>query len=201
MDNMNTCQGMVFGRALLTETLEDLAESLKSYQVSKIERIESMRGGKRSPNGLHILTFSTRTLPEQILCGYEKIAIRQYYPNPLRCMVCCQYGHTKNWCKTKEQPICKDCGKTKNENECQAPKKCVNCAPPNDGYSSFDKDKRKHNHTHEDRSRHLLWDGPKNLRRKNTSLKKKHMLKLLASSSMTSPEMRQMNCKILRKKC
>jgi hypothetical protein len=29
-----------------------------------------------------------------------------------------------------------------------------------------DKDKRKHNHTHEDRSRHLLWDGPKNLRRK-----------------------------------
>jgi hypothetical protein len=40
---------------------------------------------------------------------------------------------------------------------------------------------------------------PKNIRRKNTS-PKKHMLKLLASSSMTSPEMRQMNCKILRKK-
>jgi hypothetical protein len=82
MDNMNTCQGTVFGRALLTETLKDLAESLKSYQVSKIERIESMRDGKRSPNGLHILTFSTRTLPEKILCGYERFAVRQYYPNP-----------------------------------------------------------------------------------------------------------------------
>jgi hypothetical protein len=35
-----------------------------------------------------------------------------------------------------------------------------------------DKDKRKHHYTHEDRSRHLLWDGPKNLRRKNSSLKK-----------------------------
>jgi hypothetical protein len=76
MDNMKTCQGTVFGRALLTESLEDLAESLKSYQVSKIERIESMRNGRRSPNGLHILTFSTRTLPEQILCGYERFAVR-----------------------------------------------------------------------------------------------------------------------------
>jgi hypothetical protein len=47
MDNMNTCQGTVFGRALLTETLEDLAENLKNYKVSKIERIESMRDGRR----------------------------------------------------------------------------------------------------------------------------------------------------------
>jgi hypothetical protein len=74
--------------------------------------------------------------------GYERLAVRQYYPNPLRCMVCCQYGHTKNWCKTKEEPICKNCGKEKHENdtECQNPKKCVNCKPPNDKHGSFDKD-------------------------------------------------------------
>jgi hypothetical protein len=52
-------------------------ESLKNYQVSKIERIESMRDGRRSPNGLHILTFRIRTLPEHILCGYERFAVRQ----------------------------------------------------------------------------------------------------------------------------
>jgi hypothetical protein len=96
MENMNTVQGTVFGRALLTETLEALTENLESYKVTKIERIESMRDGRRSPNGLHILTFATRNLPEHILCGYERFAVRQYYPNPLRCMVCCQYGHTKN---------------------------------------------------------------------------------------------------------
>jgi hypothetical protein len=140
MENMNTCQGTVFGRRFLTESTEILMENLEEYKVLKIERIESMRDGKRSPNGLQILTFGTRTLPENVLCGYERFAVKKYYPNPLRCMVCCQYGHTKNWCKTKEQPICKDCSKTKHENKCQAPKKCVNCAPPNDGHSSFDKD-------------------------------------------------------------
>jgi hypothetical protein len=75
-----------------------LMENLEEYKVLKIERIESMRDGKRSPNGLHILTFGTRTLPENVLCGYERFAVKQYYPNLLRCMVCCQYGHTKNWC-------------------------------------------------------------------------------------------------------
>jgi hypothetical protein len=142
MENMNTVQGTVFGRPLLTETLEALTENLESYKVTKIERIESMRDGRRSPNGLHILTFATRNLPEHILCGYERFAVRQYYPNPLRCMMCCQYGHTKNWCKTKEEPICKNCGKEKHENdtECPNPKKCVNCKPPNDKHGSFDKD-------------------------------------------------------------
>jgi hypothetical protein len=118
MENMNTCQGTVFGRSLLTESTEILMENLEEYKVLKIERIESIRDGKRSPNGLLILTFGTRTLPESVLCGFERFAVKQYYPNPLRCMVCCQYGHTKNKCKTKEQPICKDCGKTKHENEC-----------------------------------------------------------------------------------
>jgi nitrate/TMAO reductase-like tetraheme cytochrome c subunit len=62
--------------------------------------------------------------------------------------------------------------KHENDTECPNPKKCVNCKLPNDKHGSFDKDKRKHHYTHEGRSRHLPWDGPKNLRRKNTSLKK-----------------------------
>jgi hypothetical protein len=64
MDNMNTCQGTVFGRALLTESLEDLAESLKSYQVSKIERIESIE-----PEEDHQMVCISLPLAQQILCG------------------------------------------------------------------------------------------------------------------------------------
>jgi hypothetical protein len=94
-----------------TESTETLMENIEEYKVLKIKRIESVRDGKRLPNTLHILTFGTRTLPENVLCEYVRFAVKQYYPNPLRCMVGCQYGHTKNWCKTKEEPICKNCRK------------------------------------------------------------------------------------------
>jgi hypothetical protein len=76
MENMNTCQGTVFRRSLLTESTEILIKNLEEFKVLKIERIESMRDGKPSPNGLHILTFGTRTLPENVLCGYERFAVK-----------------------------------------------------------------------------------------------------------------------------
>jgi hypothetical protein len=101
--------------------------------------MESMKDGIRSPNGLHVKTFGTRTLPESVLCGYERFSIKQYYPNPLRCEICCKYGHTKNWCKSNNGPVCKDCAEPKHEEICEKPKCCVNCKPSRNAHSSFDK--------------------------------------------------------------
>jgi hypothetical protein len=86
--------------------------------------METMKDGIRSPNGLHVITFGTRTLLESVLCGYER---------------CCQYGHTKNWCKSNNGPVCKDCAEPKHEGICEKPKRCVNCKPPSNAHSSFDK--------------------------------------------------------------
>jgi hypothetical protein len=140
VESMNRCQGTVYGRSLLTETVESLQKALATYGCTGVERIETLRDGKRSPNGMHVITFGTRTLPEQILCGYERYSVRQYYPNPLRCGSCCKYGHTKNWCPTKGQETCKECAEQKHDGSpCEKPKKCVNCSPPNDGHGSFDR--------------------------------------------------------------
>jgi flavin reductase (DIM6/NTAB) family NADH-FMN oxidoreductase RutF len=76
---MNRCQGTVYGRSLLTETVVRLQEALASYECTRVARIEIMRDGKRTPNDMHVFTFG------QILCGYERYSVRQYYPNPLRC--------------------------------------------------------------------------------------------------------------------
>jgi hypothetical protein len=96
-----------------------------------------MKDEIRSPNGLHVITFGTRTLPESVLCGYERFSVKQYYPNPSRCTTCSQYGHARNWCKSNNGPVCK--AEPKHEGICEKPKRCVNCKPPRNAHSSFDK--------------------------------------------------------------
>jgi hypothetical protein len=97
MEYMISTQGTIFGRSLLTESIEQIQEALSSYKVTKVERMETMKDGIRSPNGLHIITFGTRTLPESVLCGYERFSVKQYYPNPLRCATCCTKGTHQKW--------------------------------------------------------------------------------------------------------
>jgi hypothetical protein len=61
---MNSTQGTIFGRSLLTESIEQIQEALNSYKVTKVEGMETMKDVIRSPNGLHVITtFGTRTLP------------------------------------------------------------------------------------------------------------------------------------------
>jgi hypothetical protein len=109
IDSMNICQATIFGRTLLTVTTEQIQQQLSKFNCTKVERMETMRDGQRKPDGFHILTFRSRTLPADVLCGYDRFNTKQYYSNPLQCGVCCQYGHTKNWCPRIEKPVCKEC--------------------------------------------------------------------------------------------
>jgi hypothetical protein len=135
MEQMNQSQGVIFGRNLLSEPTEALLQDLKNKNVTNIDRISSFKNGLLSPNGLHVLTFNTRKLPENILIGYVRYQVRQYFPRPLRCVRCCVYGHTKKNCKETDES-CKDCATLKHEGQCTSPKKCSNCEGP---HGSFDK--------------------------------------------------------------
>jgi hypothetical protein len=84
MEAMNSCQDTVFRLTLLTVQTDEIQKTLTKYDCTKVERIESLIDGKRSPNGLHILTFATRKLPNNVLCRYE---VRRFYPNMLRKML------------------------------------------------------------------------------------------------------------------
>jgi flagellar motility protein MotE (MotC chaperone) len=138
MDSMNQAEGTVFGRELLSVSVESLEENLKDKGVIKVERIKTMRGGSVTPNGLHILTFAKKPLPETIIVGYMRYEIRQHYPRPLRCGGCCELGHSRGRCPTKIE-LCRDCAGFRHPGPCTAPKKCVNCEPPHDKHGSYDK--------------------------------------------------------------
>jgi hypothetical protein len=72
MDRMNQAQGTIFSRNMITEKEEDILEALKTYRCTKVEQMKAFWGGQRRPNGIHILTFETRELPDNVLCGYER---------------------------------------------------------------------------------------------------------------------------------
>jgi hypothetical protein len=93
MDRMNESQGTIFSRSMLVEKEKDILEALKAYRCTKIEKMESFKDGKRTPNGILLLTFATRKIPENVLYGYERYGVKRYYPNPLKCGICCEFGH------------------------------------------------------------------------------------------------------------
>jgi hypothetical protein len=143
MVRMNESQGTIFSRSMLVEKEEDIMEALKAYRCTKVEKMESFRDGKRTANGIHILTFATREIPENVLCGYERYGVKRFYPNPMKCGICCEFGHTKNWCNKEETPICRECAEPVHKGPCTGPKKCVNCNPPDDNHSSYDRNCQK----------------------------------------------------------
>jgi hypothetical protein len=138
MDSMNSTTGTIFDRDLLTATVEEIRAELSIHKVTKVERIERKVGDQMVPSGLHIITFACRELPETVTAFFMRIRVQQYYPNPMRCIRCCKYGHTKNWCGSKEE-YCKECGQLRHANTCEK-KKCRNC-PEDDAkneHGSFD---------------------------------------------------------------
>jgi hypothetical protein len=138
MDSMNRAEGTIFAKELLQTSIETIVENLKPAGVINIERIETMQNGKPTPNGVHILIFEKKPLPENIIIGYMRYDVRQFYPRPLRCGGCCLLGHSRGKCPTKFE-ACRLCAGPRHQGICTAPKKCVNCQPPNDGHGSYEK--------------------------------------------------------------
>jgi hypothetical protein len=141
-DEMNTSKGTNFDRALLTESLANIAKDLENKGVSNIERIDTTKSGEniKSPNGLHVLTFTSRKLPKNILVGYIRYNVRPNYPRPLRCFKCLLYGHTQMKCQSEDE-YCRQCAKKKHDGTtCEGPLSCRNC-PTNQGklHSSLDR--------------------------------------------------------------
>jgi hypothetical protein len=58
----------------------DIADKLKSQQVSNIKRIHSTRDGNRVPTNTLIVTFSTTLLPSSIRVGYLNVRVAVYIP-------------------------------------------------------------------------------------------------------------------------
>jgi Arc/MetJ-type ribon-helix-helix transcriptional regulator len=136
MDTMNYRQGSIYGREVLSCTIDEMETNLKNQHVVKVERAMSMKDGVLTPNGLHILTFDTTRLPDEIYIGYMRYNVRTYYPRPLRCSKCCIFGHSRKRCEAREE-ACRSCDQAVHQGSICTGKYCRNCKKSDHG--SFDK--------------------------------------------------------------
>ena len=132
---MNTVKGVVSDDDLMDLTDSDLLAGWKDENVIQVQRIKMRRDNKEIPTKHIILTFSSCTLPEEIVTGYLKLPVRPYIPNPRRCFKCQRFGHASQSCRG--QLTCARCGTTGHsaDDDCNAEVHCANCDGDHAAYS------------------------------------------------------------------
>lgn len=89
-------------------TLEELKSNLASEKITDIYRFTKKVNGQTIQTNSYVVTMMATDIPEYICIGLERIKTRVYYPRPMRCNKCLQFGHTSKNCKGEE--ICATCG-------------------------------------------------------------------------------------------
>ncbi|XP_062699169.1 uncharacterized protein LOC134284394, partial [Aedes albopictus] len=115
----------------LTKIKEDaeIVDCLRDQQVIDVRRITRRTSEGREPTATVILTVSGTTRPEHVDIGYQRVKTRPYYPAPMMCYQCFEFGHTKARCK-HENATCGNCGDTHTLAEgerCTKPAYCTRC--------------------------------------------------------------------------
>jgi len=129
--SLNSCKGVIYCNDLRGIEEAEILENLKSQKVIEVHKITKRASfGVTSETGLIILTYSLLTLPETINIGYEKINVRPYIPQPMRCMNCMRIGHIAKFCK--REGSCLKCSRKIHTDamtgeECQETPCCINC--------------------------------------------------------------------------
>lgn len=135
---LNISKGVVFSTDMCWQKEEDIVAALKErcnvkeVYIPKRRKTNSNQdtGGaqedRQIPTGIVIISFDQVEPPSVIPYGFEKLSVRPYIPNPMKCVLCQELGHTKNRC-TKGYILCRECGHENGTgHKCQE-KRCVNC--------------------------------------------------------------------------
>lgn len=130
---LNSSQGIIYYRDLNGMEKDDIQNELSEQGVSDVYVMNKMYNNIRRPNGLYILTFNSTTRPQYIKIGYSAIEVRTYIPNPLRCMICQAFGHSKNNC-TAGKAFCGICSEELPHDKCET-KKCLNCKGEHESFN------------------------------------------------------------------
>lgn len=102
----------------------EILDFLKDQNVTDIRRITRRTSEGKEPTPTVILTVSGTIRPEHVDIGYQRIKTRPYYPAPMMCYQCYQFGHTKLRCK-QDSTTCGNCGQMHVTAEGE---RCVNAA-------------------------------------------------------------------------
>lgn len=107
-------------------TEEELQNELASQGVLLVKKLTKEIKANHPP--AFLLTFSSKEAPSHVTFFYEKHQLAPYYPSPLRCYHCQQYGH-RTPCNRPQ--VCPRCATTHDgshdEKECTNNIKCTAC--------------------------------------------------------------------------
>lgn len=127
---LNSVQGVVFDSDGVNLDEEYILKNLQSQGVTSVRRIKKRVGKELQNTPLTVLTFSGAILPDYVFHGLLRVAVRRYYPAPMMCFRCANYGHTRKKCDTtKNEQVCLTCSGTHEvlETPCTNPEHCKNC--------------------------------------------------------------------------
>lgn len=136
---LNTTKGVIYCKDMLEETEEEICDYLKKDNVIEVRRIKRKQLGTDviTNTPLLILTFDTPNQVKEIKLGYQVTEVREYIPNPRRCMKCQKFGHIQKICNRQE--VCSMCLENNHRKENCAAKApiCANCdnVPPHQSSS------------------------------------------------------------------
>lgn len=132
--SLNTVQGLIYcwDSKFLSE--EDIVEGLAEQKVIAVRKIKRKVGANLVDTALCILTFKRSQLPTSIKFGFHSVLVKPYIPNPLRCLNCFKFGHTRKNCK--KDRVCAMCSDLFHDPEiCVTGSRCVNCKGPHTNWS------------------------------------------------------------------
>lgn len=127
-EKLNISKGVVtlfdLKNASETETLTELGPQ----GVIAMKRLKRKnKQGEMEDSDSYLFTFKGTSAPDFIRIGfYERVRVRPFIPQPLRCFVCQKFGYTAKTCSFK--PICKNCPELKTEDHKVCARiVCTNC--------------------------------------------------------------------------
>lgn len=124
--SLNTVQGLIYCWDSKYLSEEEIIEGLAEQKVIAVRKIKRKVGANLVDTALCILTFKRSQLPISIKFGFHSVLVKPYIPNPLRCMNCFRFGHTRKNCK--KDRICAMCSESFHDPDiCVSGSRCVNC--------------------------------------------------------------------------
>ncbi|XP_058810981.1 uncharacterized protein LOC131675864 [Topomyia yanbarensis] len=122
---LNSTRCVVSSVDLIEVEDKQILDHLSSQGVTAIRRIKRKIDGTEVNTPTIILTFGKTTYPQSVKVGILSVRTPPYYPNPMLCYGCFQYGHTKARCPGPAR-----CGKCSSDNHaeiCENAEYCNNC--------------------------------------------------------------------------
>ncbi|XP_055591415.1 uncharacterized protein LOC129743405 [Uranotaenia lowii] len=123
--NLNTRKFVVQCHEVGEMTNEELLAELIPQKITKVQRITRKTSNGIVGTSTFILTVNSTVIPEFIDFGLLRLRTRVYYPLPLLCRKCLEYGHPKAKCTN--QIACIKCSGKHESTTCRNDPFCLNC--------------------------------------------------------------------------